>query len=80
MKEVYGFKLEDFSMVKEIADDLGMVLAIDNNRDGVRRLAKYNKSFLSRKLNASGSAIVFLMKPGFLTWDEKVVSEYHFEE
>lgn len=74
-----GYKIEDFDLVKQTAESLGLYLVIDNNRDGIRRFAKYNKSFLSRKLNASGFARVFMMRPEFLPWSEKLVCEYIFE-
>jgi len=75
-----GYKIQDFEMLKQTADSLGLHLAIDNNRDGVLRLARYNKSFLSRKLNASGQVWVYMLRPDFLPWKEKLVCEYIFEK
>lgn len=74
-----GFKLEDYEIIKRNAEAAGLHLVIDNNRDGVRNFAKYNKSFLSRKLNAAGFVTVFALRPEFLPWNEKLVCEYVFE-
>lgn len=73
------YKLADYEKIQALKTK-DTFLAIDNNIDGVRRLAVYNKSFLSKKINASGNAYVYHLRKGFLSWEEKLIAEYIFED
>lgn len=74
--ELY-YELKDFDLLKE-KETNSLFLMIDNNRDGIVNLANYNKSFLSRKLNASGACNVFLLKKGFDTFRNRLQRTFIF--
>jgi hypothetical protein len=90
MDSIYKYnrqaRLVDFDKINEEAKERGLLLVIDNNKDGVANFANYNKSFLSRKLNASGFVTVFFIVSDFVPISQKVkdnvlfVSEYEYEK
>lgn len=75
-------RLKDFEAVTKLAEEMNYHLVIDNNRGGTFQVARWNKSFLSRKLNASGIAWVHILKPydGTLrTFKERHIDTIIFE-